>query len=199
MTRLNKEFLENIEEMNQEYKKNDEMREEIIKKSREILKLSKKAIYATHRGELDEAQQLLTTAKQKSQEANTFIEQVAFGTTGALKASLEEYVEAQLFYTYKTEKRIILKQELEEGFSIENQSYLGGLSDFTGELVRQAVLLATKKKHKEVKEIFELIEEIYGALMNFDFRTGDLRKKFDSIKYNLAKLETINYELSLRE
>lgn len=33
--------------------------------------------------------------------------------------------------------------------------------------------------------------------MKFDFRNGPLRKKYDSVKYAVRRLETILYELSL--
>jgi predicted transcriptional regulator len=36
-------------------------------------------------------------------------------------------------------------------------------------------------------------------LLQFDFRNGSLRKKFDSLKYTLKKMETTLYEQSLTE
>jgi len=115
---------------------------------------------------------------------------------------MEEYVEARCFYEFEKNKRLPLKKEIEaeigDEFKMNYNTYLGGLSDFTGELVRKAVILATKKRIEEVKKLYETVEEIYGALIEFDFRNGETRKKFDSVKYNLAKLENITYELSLR-
>ena len=35
--------------------------------------------------------------------------------------------------------------------------------------------------------------------MQFDFRNGALRKKFDALKYTLKKMETTLYEQSLTE
>ena len=35
--------------------------------------------------------------------------------------------------------------------------------------------------------------------MQFDFRNGAIRKKFDSLKYTLKKMETTLYEQSLTE
>lgn len=36
-----------------------------------------------------------------------------------------------------------------------------------------------------------------GQLLQFDFRNGNLRKKFDALKYTLKKMENTTYELSL--
>ncbi len=44
----------------------------------------------------------------------------------------------------------------------------------------------------------ELISEIYQALLEFDFRNGLLRRRFDSVKYSLKSIENIFYELHLQ-
>ena len=36
-----------------------------------------------------------------------------------------------------------------------------------------------------------------GLFLKFDFRNGNIRKKYDSLKYTLKKLENTLYELSL--
>lgn len=36
-----------------------------------------------------------------------------------------------------------------------------------------------------------------AQLIKFDFRNGPLRKKYDSVKYAVRRLETLLYELSL--
>lgn len=38
---------------------------------------------------------------------------------------------------------------------------------------------------------------VWAQLIKFDFRNGPLRKKYDSVKYAVRRLETILYELSL--
>ena len=81
---------------------------------------------------------------------------------------------------------------------VPTECYLTGLCDFTGELVRKAVFLAGKNKKKEVIEIKNIIDSIYGELLNFDFRNGELRKKFDSVKYNLKKLEDLALQFKLK-
>ena len=39
----------------------------------------------------------------------------------------------------------------------------------------------------------------YSRALQFDFRNGTLRKKFDGLKYTLKKMETTLYEQSLTE
>ena len=49
-----------------------------------------------------------------------------------------------------------------------------------------------------VVEIRDVVDEIYGELLKFDFRDSDLRRKFDSVKYDLKKLEDLLLELKLK-
>lgn len=40
-------------------------------------------------------------------------------------------------------------------------------------------------------------DALMGIFLQFDFRNGALRKKFDALKYTLKKMETTLYELAL--
>jgi len=48
-----------------------------------------------------------------------------------------------------------------------------------------------------VEKTRDIIENIFGELVQFDFRNSDLRRKYDSVKYNLKKVENLLCELSL--
>ena len=43
-----------------------------------------------------------------------------------------------------------------------------------------------------------MISEIYQILLEFDFRNGLLRRRFDGVKYSLKTIENIFYELNLQ-
>ena len=77
-------------------------------------------------------------------------------------------------------------------------SYLGGLSDLLGELVRLAIKLATLGKLKEVKKLHKIADDIMAELVEFDMRSY-LRTKYDQAKGHLRKIEQINYEINLRK
>jgi len=93
-----------------------------------------------------------------------------------------------------TKKKIPTRKEL----GIDTESYLLGMCDLTGELVRKAVNSAIKRNFKEVLEIKELVSDIYSLFLEFDLRNGELRKKMDSIKYNLMKLEDLAYKVGMK-
>ena len=181
------EFAKIKEEMH----KIDLRREELIQLSREIISVSKQIIYAAQRNDLNEAENAIKSIKPKVQKlkkikiaADTNINAVAF----------QEYVEAVSFYEFVKNKKLLSKSQL--GVSAED--YLCGLCDLTGELVRKAIYDVIHKKFDEAETIKDLVHEIYGEFLKLHLRNGELRKKSDSIKYNLKKLEEVMYDISMK-
>ncbi len=181
--------------MSQELEKHDAQREILIKKSRDILKLSKEAIYSVHRNELASATESIG---RMDKEMNSFQEMVKghekLRYSGTYKITVQEYVEAVAFYSLMKDKRIPSSSEIGE----DAELYLLGLCDLTGELVRRAINAAIKEDYGLTIELKDFVSELYGELMKFDFGNGELRKKYDSIKYDLKKLEDLALELKLK-
>ena len=81
---------------------------------------------------------------------------------------------------------------------MDSISYLGGICDATGELVRRAVNEAAAGNFGEVEKIKGIINDVIAELVQFDL-TGYLRTKYDQAKGNLRKIEQINYEIKIRK
>lgn len=182
----------NFAELQKEFLRYDEEREKLIKKSRDVLKLSKLVIYAVHRGELEKAGKLVEEMEKEKKE----LEKIAGHSgkmvyEGSYKIALQEYVEAVLYYNFvKTGKLSELK--------VMAEHFILGLCDLPGELMRRAVFLAGKGKAEEVAKIRDIVDEIYGELLKFDFRDNEIRRKVDGVKYELAKLEDLVLNLRLK-
>ena len=166
-------------------------RESIIQKSREIIILSKKIIYALHRDDIKSADLYVKEIEKKKQDLestrmwlDTNINQTAF----------QEYVEALCYYNFIKNKKIPTCASLK----VDKENYLMGLCDLTGELVRKAVNEVIEKNFDRALEIKNLVEEIYGEFLEFNLRNSDLRNKFDQIKWNLKKLEDVVFELKIK-
>jgi len=188
MDMLNKSEFNKIR---QEMHNVDLKREEVIQISREIISISKQVIYAAQRNDLKTAAFAVKDIKNKVHilrkiniQADTNINSVAF----------QEYVEAIAFYEFVKNKKIPTKTSL--GVSAED--YLSGLCDLTGELVRKAIYDVIHRKFDEAEKIKELVHDIYGEFLKLHLRNGDLRKKSDSIKWNLKKLEEVMYDISMK-
>jgi translin len=183
---LDKKEFRSIEK---DLKKFEENRESVIRQSRGIIKLSKQIIYAIHRGDTKSAHSLFKDIKDKIRKLPK-----QDYDTGLRKVAVQEYVEAASYLIFVAERRIPTRKVL----GVETEPYLLGLCDLTGELVRRAVNDVINKRLAEAREIKGLVEEIYGMFLKFDLRNGELRKKSDSIKYNLGKLEDIIYDIKVR-
>ncbi|HLC19895.1 MAG TPA: hypothetical protein VJK72_03175 [Candidatus Nanoarchaeia archaeon] len=181
--------------MRQEILAYDEQRELLIKKSRDVLKLSKQVIYAVHRDELKQAEKLIEDIKKEKSALEKFAKHSnLMESEGSYKIALQEYAEALLYHSVVKTGKLATRKELDLGTIY----YILGLCDLTGELVRKAVYLAGKGKVKEVIRIKELVDTLYGELLSFDFRENEIRRKFDSMKYDLKKLEDLVLELKLK-
>jgi len=176
---VNKKFFSKLKK---ELEDKDKLREKNIILSRQLTKKSKQAIYLIHRGEGSKAEKLLREVKKSFPKNNE-----------NMSSSLEEYAEAMLFLHFAKTKKILPYEKLKVGA----ENYLGGMADFTGELGRLAVLLGSKKQTKDVELIRDLVDEIFGEFMKIDFRNGELRRKYDAIKWNLSKIEQILYDLKI--
>lgn len=187
---------QDFNEMKREFQEFDEQREEVIKKSRDVLKLSKQVIYAVHRDDIKDAEALVKEMQKQLKLLNEYVRKnQKMYHQGSYKVAIQEYVEAMLYYQYAKERTLMTRSEL----NVETDYYLLGLCDLSGELVRKAVAAASKEKYKEPFIIKEFLTEIYEELLKFDIRDGELRGKFDSIKYDLKKLEDVCFELRIRE
>lgn len=184
-----------LEKLRKEIIDYDTDREKLIKKSRDVLKLSKQIIYSVHRNELKEASKLIKEIEKEKEKLKEIAKHSwSLLSEGSYKIAIQEYVEALLYYGFLKEGRLLEKEELK----VKGTHYLLGLCDLTGELVRKAVFLAGKGKVDEVIKIKNLVDGIYGELLKFDFREQEIRRKFDSIKYDLRKLEDLVLDLKLK-
>jgi len=185
---INKKDFNKIREKLAEY---DDDREKIIKKSRDVLKLSKQLIYTIHRKDLKEAAKMLNEVKKEKQNLDKIASKnKKLFYEGSYSQAMQEYAEALAYYSFIKNKKIPTVSSLK----VNGEDYLMGICDLTGELARKAVTIAHKNP-KEVEKIKALVEEIFGEFLKFNLRNSELRKKSDSIKWNLKKLEEVMYDI----
>ena len=169
----------------------DLKREAIIQTSREIITISKQIIYAAQRNDLKEAESAIKSIKGKIKK----LRKVNIATDTNIDAvAFQEYVEAIAFYEFVKNGKIPTRTSL----GVSPEDYLSGLCDLTGELVRKAIYDVIHKKFDEASKIKELVHDIYGEFLKLHLRNGELRKKSDSIKWNLKKLEEVMYDISMK-
>ncbi len=157
----------------------DAQREQVILSSRKIIQLSKRIIYALHRGE--DVADMITSIREKM----SVLPESRSTSMGLVAA--QEYVEALAYYYYLTEQRLVTPDEL----GVSAEAYLLGLCDLAGELVRRAVHDSLAGKRDSVVSIKNFLGALYAEFLQFDLRNSELRKKVDSVKWHLHKLEDL--------
>ncbi|MBU1146258.1 hypothetical protein KKD80_01800 [Patescibacteria group bacterium] len=172
-----------------------EERRGLIGVSNNALTKSKQAIFSFHRDDLRGGNSLLAEVEKIFQDLEKkFKQEPELRYEGAYRAALEEYVEAKFFGKFLKDGKIDFIKDAE----IDADTYLGGICDFTGELVRKAVLAATDKKFKKVEEYVVGVRDVIGELIKMNL-TGYLRTKYDQAKQNLRRAEEVLYDVKMRE
>lgn len=166
----------------------------VIPISADALHAAKRAIFALHRGDQKKAEELLANAKSLLQQIEKKGTQALVQSEGSYRAAVEEYVEAALFFQFLKKGMIGAIPNL----TIPYESYLAGMSDVVGEILRYVVNEASDQKKEEVQKGKRMAEAIVGVLVDMNL-TGYLRTKFDQAKQSLRKIEYIAFELALQK
>ena len=170
--------------LRQEIHSADEQREQTILVSRDIIHLSKQIIYALHRDQNVAA--LLAVIEQRVRSLPSLVD-------SHHNVACQEYVEAVTYAAFMAEQPLPSSTALK----VRAEDYVAGLCDLSGELVRKAVSVATKGDIAFVQRIFSFVSVLYTELLELHAR-GDLRKKIDSVRWNLQKLEDLLFTLRAR-
>lgn len=171
-----------IEGINQKFDAKSSVRDITLSRSRELIRYCANSIRATHRGDDEEALELLQTAREAAAqmvaEAQTYPDLYHAGYT---QDALKELSEAHLT------RAIILGEPLPtpDSLNVEPPAYLNGLAETAGELRRFALDALRKGKVAEADRILGHMDDIYSVLVTVDFPsaiTGGLRRNTDMVR-----------------
>lgn len=94
-----------------------------------------------------------------------------------------------------THKRVLSTAELD---ALKTSEYIGGLSDFTGEIGRLAVMAASSRDIATVEEIHQI--DVVLSLMLTKINVGNrYGKKLDALNTNLKKVEQLLFEMKMSQ
>ncbi|MFQ5474274.1 MAG: hypothetical protein ACE5DM_00390 [Candidatus Nanoarchaeia archaeon] len=172
----------------------DKQREELIKKGRDVIKLSKQVITLVNHDELKKASVPLKKIEAEHSRLQKLASRSNLQHVGAFKSAVQEYVEAATFYHLMKSDKLPTVASLKVG----DEHYLLGICDLTGELVRKAFNSVINDDYKTAKDIRIFVSAIYDELSKAHYFSGELRKKYDGIKYDLRRLDDLLVELKLK-
>jgi len=187
---INSKFLVQLKK---EYRAQESERRQIGSAANNILFQAKKTIFALQRQEFSLGQEKLEEIAKNLKDLEKKFGSKRLNQEGTYKAAVEEYLEA---YTFN---RVINGKKIDKvtGLNLNHASYLGGICDLIGELVRYATNQAAKGKFEAVAKIKTEAEDIMSGLLDFDM-TAYLRTKYDQARGHLRKLEQMAYDIKIR-
>ena len=155
-----------VQEIDAMLSRREELRDELIKRGRDIIKLSGWAINAIHRGSLEEAKKHI---EEMDRAAREFIEKARndmfLWHSGFTNNVLSEYTEAKAFYSLVTEARLPTPQEL----GVPEVAYLQGIGDTLGELRRLALDLMRTGDLASAERLLDAMETLYYELRALEY------------------------------
>jgi len=190
-TMIDKKF---FNQLKKRYQTSGQGRRQLSEMSNQAQSLSKQAIFASQRGDLNQAVALLKQAEQQLFNGQKLVRQIEdLENQGSYRAAWEEFAEAKLFYNYLTTGNLgaIIKTELPV------EVYIGAVSDLVGEMVRYAVKLATDGQGVKVGAVVKVATTLTAILGEMNL-TGSLRSKYDQTRHHLRRLEDIQYDLAIK-
>lgn len=113
--------------------------------------------------------------------------------------ALVVYLEAGFLVSRDTCAEILgLAKQDAEGFHLDLETYLMGILQMSNELSRFATNSVTLGDYSRVLSLQRFIGDLNSGFRLLNLKNDNLRKRFDSLKYDVKKIEEIVYDLSIR-
>lgn len=162
------------------------------KLSNQIRAGSKKAIALLRRDNIKESQKAIEKAERDFKLINKLVKNDSDLLRGFYREAVEEYIEALTFYNFLTKSN----RSIPDFVKADPEEIIGGICDFTGELVRKAITIAHSKHSQEILLYKKAVEDIVEELTKIALM-GKLRHKYDETERNLKRIEGVLYEIKL--
>ncbi len=157
-------------------------REQALAVSREVIRFSANAIRAVHRGDFDEARQLIERGAQRLEETRHIRdENPEIYYAGFLSDARKEFAEANITLAVISRSDIPAPDDLD----VDPPAYLNGMAEVIGELRRYILDALRRDSFEHCEEFMDVMDEIYGILVTIDFPegvTGGLRRSTDAMR-----------------
>ncbi len=155
-------------------------REQALTAARRSIRASANAIRAIHRGELDQAHQLMDTSREAIESGRAAVREahpeVYFA--GFLQDAQKEYAEARITEALVTGEEPPTPEDL----GVEAAPYLNGMAEAIGEGRRALLDRLRHGRLEESERILRGMEDMYYLMVSMDFPdaiTGNLRRSTD--------------------
>ncbi len=174
----------------------NQVRDETLQRSRELIRTCALVTRAIHRHEFDRAADLLAQAREQAHAMRAPLnEHPDLYYTGYTTDALKEWVEAEVLFAIVQDRPLPTPESLD----VPDGTYLGGLAEAATELRRHILDLMREQRLEEAEALLRWMDDIYDALILVDYPdaiTGGLRRAVDVLR---GVLERTRGDLTLTQ
>ena len=171
-----------VEDIRSELEAKSAVRDTALQRSRGLIRHCANAIRAIHRGDFEDAGDLLATAGQAAADMTTDLTDYPdLYYAGYTQDALKEYVEARSVFAFVTGESLPLPADL----SVPPAAYLKGLAEAASEMRRHSLDLMRRNDLNRAEEMLVIMDDVYSQLTTVDFPdaiTGGLRRTTDMLR-----------------
>ncbi|KAJ3716911.1 translin [Lentinula raphanica] len=120
--------------------------------------------------------------------------------TAVFAAVLSEYLTKGILLSLESTSAILgMQEEWHDRVHLAVEDYLHGLITMVNELSRLAVNAVILGDFEEPLKISAFVKEVFLGFSMLNLKNDTLRRRFDSLKYDMKKIEEVVYDVSLRK
>ncbi|KAF8176993.1 Translin [Pholiota molesta] len=120
--------------------------------------------------------------------------------TAVFAAVLIEYLSSRkLLSLAQTAEILGIEEKWSDRLTLPAEDYLHGLITVVNELSRLAVNAVTLGNFDEPIKISIFVKDLFTGFSMLNLKNDTLRRRFDSLKYDIKKIEEVVYDVSLRK
>ena len=185
------------EQIRQDFEIRTELRDEALKKTRQLIRASSLAIRSVHRNDFENMEKYLSEAQTLADEIRENLkDHPDLRYAGYTQDSLKEFVEAKVTCALSQNQALHTPEEL----GVEYSTFLNGLAEVVGELRRRILDILRSGYSQEAERLLNHMDDIYSILVTMDYPdaiTHGLRRQTDLAR-NLVEKTRGDITFSLR-
>lgn len=169
------------------FDKHSHARDRALNEGRQVVRLSANSIRAVHRGDFDQASDLLTETEERLRDV---IRQLASYPSiywaGYVQDAMKEFAEAKITFAMVHNDQIPDPGDL----GVEDAPYLNALAEAASEMRREVLDRLREDDQADAIRLLDRMNDVYDVLVTIDYPdaiTGGLRRTTDALRAVLER------------
>ena len=162
--------------------------------TRAVFRNNAQIFFMVRTGDMKNLDQLIIENETMLAQVLISVKQDETQREGRLGQAIEKFTEARLLQKFFLTGKLVSPSEVQP---CNDEEYIGAVIGCAQEISRYVIGKAAEGDFVSITICRSLILELNGKMLEFDFRNGPLRKKYDGLKYALKTIEDVMFEMSM--